>query len=219
MAAIPPATQGNLLDAIRRGESGDVKRLLNAGADPNVADAGGRTASHYAALSDMQPYRRREILGDLIRMKADLNRKDVNGRTALHEAATRGDAETCAALVRAGATVDAQANDGTTPLFAAMRAAITSGKMDCMKALIDHGANSLIRDKQGKTALDQSRAAFGNFYASVQSFLADWETNKSPERRNRDFDGANKDDQKRAAEETLKKLQAKAKAGKPKFKP
>ena len=74
-----------------------------------------------------------------------------NGSTTLHQAALRGHAE----LVRAlggthGAALDAQDNDGCTPLHCAAR----WGKTAAARALLELGANTSVRHMHGQTALD-----------------------------------------------------------------
>jgi len=210
----------SLMDAIRRGESGDVKRLLLQGANANAQDEQGRTPLLLAVTASMTAYRRREILADLVKYKADLTYADPAGITALHEAAARSDSETVRALAVQGADVNAAAKDGSTPLHAAMKAALGTGKVETMQALLDFGANSLLRDARGKTALDGAREkeGFALFYATVIGFLADWERDKPAYRRNKEYDAANQNEQKAAAEDTMKKLQNRARQQKNKFK-
>lgn len=210
----------SLMDAIRRGESGEVKRLLLSGANANAVDEQGRTPLLLAVTASMTTYRRREILADLLKYKADARYADAAGMTALHEAAARSDAETARTLAANGADVNARAKDGATPLHAAMKAALGTGKTETMQALIDYGANSLLRDARGKTPLEGAREkeGFAMFYASVIGFLADWERDKPAYRRNQDYDAANQNEQKTAAQDTMKKLQDRARQQKNKFK-
>ena len=76
------------------------------------------------------------------------------GATALHAACTFGHIDTARLLIRAGAPVDAAADDGTTPLYTACK----SGGMEAsVKLLLEAGADPSRRAQDGLTPLDISR--------------------------------------------------------------
>lgn len=216
-----PKADAALLEGIRRGDIAEVRRQFAIGASANAADAGGRTPYHYAASLSMSAFRRKEILLEIAKFGGDVNKGDAQGVTSLHEAAVRADWDTMKFLTDRSANVNVQDKNGATPLHAAMYAATGTGKTDTMKLLLDMGANSLIRDKAGMTALDRAREkeGFTLFYASIISFLADWERDKPKDRRNREYDAATQDEQRLAANDTLQKLKTAARANKPRFKP
>ena len=70
------------------------------------------------------------------------NLKDERGNTALIECAW--DAEAALVLVKHGANVNAQSNEGLTPLM-------NTAAVDVAHVLIDNGADLFLRDKEGKT--------------------------------------------------------------------
>jgi len=220
MANNPKADTG-LLEGVRRGDIAEVRRHLAAGANPDAVDANGRSGLWLAASLSMSNFRRKEILQELAKFGADVNKGDAQGSTPLHEAAVRADWDTMKFLKDRGANVNAPDKNGATPLHAAMYAAMGTGKTETMKLLLDMGANSLLRDKAGQTALDRAREkeGFTLFYATVISFLSDWERDKPKDRRNREYDAATQDEQRLAANDTLQKLKNAARANKPKFKP
>ncbi|KAH8434584.1 ankyrin repeat domain-containing protein [Aspergillus melleus] len=74
--------------------------LLEAGADPNIADSQGRAALHYTAASDRFSC---GFIRDLIKGGADVNQVDNNLKTPLHEAVKTGKGDVIRALVDAGA--------------------------------------------------------------------------------------------------------------------
>ncbi|GBP23947.1 Ankyrin repeat domain-containing protein 39 [Eumeta japonica] len=78
---------------------------------------------------------------------------DNSGYTALHYAARNGYLEICQCLVKNGAIIDAVTKSGkATPL----QRAATAGKIDVVVYLIEAGANPLLQDADGKTALHRA---------------------------------------------------------------
>ena len=76
-----------------------VKLLLDAGANPNLADRGGGTALMLAALNGTA-----DMVGDLLSAKADPDQRDKNGNDPLTHARRRKDSDaegkTIATLLR-----------------------------------------------------------------------------------------------------------------------
>ena len=82
---------------------------------------------------------------------ADANKRDERGRTPLHLAAAGGTPANIAALLDAGADIEARVGkDGNTPLH---RAA-AHGTPDIIRTLIDVKAEVNARNKHGDTTLD-----------------------------------------------------------------
>jgi ankyrin repeat protein len=82
--------------------------------------------------------------------------RDRDGGTALRKALAHGTGylETVTLLLDRGSDIDAQDNEGLTPLmFAAMH-----GKADCLELLLDRGADTSLCDRQGRTAAGIARA-------------------------------------------------------------
>jgi len=94
------------------GADAAVRRLLDAGADPNAAAANDmRVAPLHAAAAA----HRTDLIRLLLDAGADPNARQQAGWTPLHEAANNGDAEMAAALLSAGADPHAAAEDGAAP--------------------------------------------------------------------------------------------------------
>ena len=108
------AGETRLYRAVRDGSRGETRRLLNTGADPNIASKSGLTALHEAAY-----WGEVEILGWLIDKKGNVNAKDQNGMTPLHVAALAGGAraraDVIALLKKHGADETAIDRNGLTP--------------------------------------------------------------------------------------------------------
>lgn len=120
-----------------------VRVLLDAGADPNVPGAEGRTALGVAALLGRQ-----DVVRLLLDRGADPNAAGAKGQTALHAAAEGGHVEIAEALLAKGARVNAADADGRTPLH------VASWRHDDMvKCLLRKGAHADARTKDGRTPL------------------------------------------------------------------
>jgi len=139
----------SLMAASLHGQVDLARLLLDHGADLHAVNAEGKTAIHYAAMRGGA-----EAVRLLVRLGAEVNRADTfGGYTPLHLAAAHCNRETveetCAALLAAGADVDAHNKWGTTALWSAA----TAGRGELVDFLLRHGANLEIRDQEGRTFL------------------------------------------------------------------
>jgi TonB family protein len=125
-----------------------MKRLLEAGADPNSADESGWTTLMYAVQHGRDP-----AVQLLIDAHADVNRASLHGDTALMIEAYRGYLGDI--LLKAGADINAHNANGVTALM--LLAQI--GNPDELKNAIAEGADVAAQDNLGRTALDYLRAA------------------------------------------------------------
>jgi hypothetical protein len=133
--------------------SGDVaamKRMLDAGLNPNARDASGYTALIYASRAGNVP-----MVRLLASRGADPNLSDaaVNSWTPLLHAIHKAQPRATAALLDAGANPNAADSDGTTPLMMAAG----YGYTDIVKILLARGANPRMASN-GITALDLARS-------------------------------------------------------------
>jgi ankyrin repeat protein len=132
-----------LLRAIQRGAPGDIERLLNSGANPNVADADSVSALMTATL-----FGDARTVDLLLRRGADPNRAGASGTTPLMWAIP--DEKKVRVLLARGANVNARSETGRTPLLVA---ASYPGTVGILRLLLDRGADIHAADAGGASAL------------------------------------------------------------------
>ncbi|MCF2133849.1 hypothetical protein SAMN04487769_1372 [Burkholderia sp. b14] len=179
-AAIPSTAQASPADAMIKAVKFDdvdaVRKLLAAGIDPNLVDAGGmpmlvlaarEKSEKVAALLADQPKTdlgkldragenammlaalngETELVKQLIEKGAEVNK---SGWTPLHYAATTGQDEVVKLLIDHSAYIDAASPNGTTPLMMAAR----GGHITTVKLLLDEGADLTLKNQLELTAID-----------------------------------------------------------------
>ncbi|NWU86692.1 CDN2B inhibitor, partial [Onychorhynchus coronatus] len=100
-----------LCTAASRGDREEVRKLLEAGVDPNATNCFGRTALQVMMLGSPR------VAELLLQRGADPNRPDPStGCLPVHDAARAGFVETLAVLHRAGARLDLPDGRGRLPL-------------------------------------------------------------------------------------------------------
>lgn len=132
-----------------------VETLVKAGADVNARAAGNWTPLDLAVQGGGP-----KAVGALLEAGGDMQA----GRryTALHLAAWRSDGEAATVvevLLRAGADVNAESEDGSTPLHHAMQ----SNGEGVVALLLQAGADDRARDRHGDTPWDVARAFQGKW--------------------------------------------------------
>ncbi|MFO7822034.1 MAG: ankyrin repeat domain-containing protein [Lentisphaeria bacterium] len=132
------------IEAAFTGDTKKVKKALDAGADPEVADAEMRTPLMMAAYNGHT-----EVLKMLIEAGADVNRIDKNGRTPLMFASTGNFPKAVKLLLNKGADVNAlDRGEGWTPLMFAA----AEGQKEVVEILLEAGADKTVVDEDGDTA-------------------------------------------------------------------
>ena len=136
-----------------------ARRLLDAGARPNVADAQGKTAVEaHAQLG------RLDALRMIVDAGGDVRHAEDNGQTALHYAAMHGHLDVTRFLLEHHADASARSSLGGTPLVVAVEGAREpepgSDHAGVVALLLAHGADASARRPDGYTAFG-SAAALG----------------------------------------------------------
>ncbi len=133
------------------GDAAAMKRLLDAGLDPNARDAAGYTPLIAAARAGNV-----SMVRLLTSRGADPNLPDaaVNSWTPLLHAVHKDQARSIAALLDAGANANGADSYGQSPLMMAAG----YGYTDIVKILLARGANPRLPMRDGVTAIDLARS-------------------------------------------------------------
>ena len=179
LAATWPAHAGSYEDffaAVRKDDAAAVVNLLRRGFDPNTRDPEGQHGLYLAirepALqvarvlidapkteveslnkADESPLMMASLTGQLDLCKRLIARGaavNKTGWTPLHYAATRGHVDVMRLLLEEHAFIDAESPNRTTPLMMAAHYGTTAA----VKLLLDEGADALMKNEQGMTAID-----------------------------------------------------------------
>jgi hypothetical protein len=161
--------------AIKRDDPTAIKELLKRGFDPNTIDPSGRhglfialqdgslkaaealiawprTQVEWRSAKDESPLMmaalkgHKELVRQLIARDADVNKP---GWAPLHYAATAGQLEIMQILLDEYAFIDAESPNRTTPLMMAAQ----YGSTDAVKLLLEAGADPMMRNELGLTAI------------------------------------------------------------------
>jgi ankyrin repeat protein len=142
-----------LHDAVTRGFDDVVDVLLAAGADARVADSRGNTPFSAAMFGGHY-----DIAEVLLKAGADPNAAFTAGITPLMGASSICNVESIRFLVKAGAKVDKVSQleyGGQT----ALTTAVSVGQTDCVRELLEQGANPALKMKDGSTAISKAKEA------------------------------------------------------------
>ena len=150
-AAASERNRAMLFRAVRKGFLGQVKTLLSHGSDFNLVesrDKKGYTALHWACIKGHT-----DIVRFLIEAGADQNSVNNLGSSPLLLAAWKGHDEVVLVLLAAKSAsniIDQPNSVGLTPLMQASN----HNKLRVCEYLLLHGADTTLRDQNGKSALN-----------------------------------------------------------------
>lgn len=140
--------------ALRRRDRGEVRMLLQNGADPNSIDENGQPIL-FTAIQAGDP----TIVSGLLDCSASAQAEDPRGYLAIHAAVEAGCIATVELLLDRGAELEARTQAGWTPLGVALVAADRSSSNNAdgrhermVSALLDHEASVLDVDGEGNPA-------------------------------------------------------------------
>lgn len=145
------------------GDAATVDLLLQLGADPGVADAGGHTPL-YSVGNECRAQGGGDVVRILVRAGAKVDAcGGVKRCTALHMAARRGNLEVARALLDCGADIEARDSLGDTPL----RRSVNCNKTAVAALLVSRGADVNSKGSGGVTPLSAART--GAMQAALRS--------------------------------------------------
>ena len=143
-AAVLPAANSPLADAVEKSDRTAIRVLLKKRADVNAPQVDGMTALHWAAyLDDL------EIARLLMKAGADVKATNRYGITPLSLSCMNGNSDLVELLLASGADPNKTLRGGETALMTAAR----TGKAGPVKALLARGAKVDAKERRGQTAL------------------------------------------------------------------
>jgi ankyrin repeat protein len=122
----------DVADAVMKGDTAAVKKLLAAKADVNAPQVDGATALHWAVYRDDL-----ETADLLLRAGADVKAANREGTVPLFMASLYGNPKMIDRLIKAGADAKARGPNGETTVMLASR----NGNPDAIKVLVAAGAD------------------------------------------------------------------------------
>ncbi len=157
-----------LIEAAANGHADTARVLLEAGADPDIRDAEGKTALFWAASQGFTP-----TVQLLLEAGANPDLPDLTGMNPLMAAAKNGFRRVVALLLENGAEVNAVEESGRPferedSRMTALAYATRGGHTEIVRLLLEHGADSRLRNAAGETPLDIARKSG---YADIVQLL------------------------------------------------
>ena len=154
-----------LLLAAARSHTNVVQMLIDHGSDfkSDINIRGGRfedSLLHLGARCAQENF-----LEFLIKSGLDINVKNNTGSTPLHTAAENGHFEIVTFLLENGGNVNSVDLDKNTPLHVAVQRMNVS--IETIKILLNYGADFKKKNKDGKSALEESKVFSGNVLLSM----------------------------------------------------
>ena len=138
-----------LMKACEKGNIDAINQLLNAKADPNIADTDGKTSIHYAVSGGCN----KEALQAIINHGADVNATNKNSVTALMRACEKGYIDAINVLLNAGADPNIADIDGETWIHYAAHGGCNK---EALQAIINHGADINATNKNRCNSINAS---------------------------------------------------------------
>jgi len=143
-----------LMNALYKDNFTTVDELLNKGVNINLPyNHSGWTPFMWVCKEHCDP----DIIEKFLQYNPNINLKNKEGSTALHIMARyRSSFDCLALLIKKGANVDAQDNDGWTPLMNAVHHPQAMMRKDLIRNLAENSDTS-IKNNAGKTAYDLAK--------------------------------------------------------------
>jgi Ankyrin repeats (3 copies)/Ankyrin repeat len=152
--------QSPLHKAASKGHEETVKALLDEGVKVHATNIRGQTPLQLAAMTDNV-----EVVRMLIDGGANIDIADpLNGARPLHNSATKGCTKVCELLLKHGADMDAQTDQGDT----ALHLAAANKHADIVSLLLSFHADHAVKNNAGFTA---EQIATARDYTAIVSLI------------------------------------------------
>jgi len=135
---------------VRDGETEEIAQYAERGGKLELKDNWGRTALLWSLVHD-----KRAIAHRLLALNANPNTRDENGISVFHHAVVSGKYDMADALLASGADIDGF--NGTRYPETALHHCVMHNEPECVRYLIEHGANIHLRDAFGYTVFERIR--------------------------------------------------------------
>jgi uncharacterized protein len=149
LIASPIPSDVELITAVFDNSSTQVEDLLCRGVNVNAVEA----FSECSAIGMAAFFSEVKVVRLLVSYGADLSQRDKLGQTPLHNAAKAGLKRSLTiteVLLTHGADINAVCHEGWTPLMTA----VSRQNVELVKLLMERGADSTMRNSEGKRAVD-----------------------------------------------------------------
>ncbi|MDR1385877.1 MAG: ankyrin repeat domain-containing protein [Planctomycetaceae bacterium] len=141
---VPEQTRNNKSSNIQNNEKSESKEtLITREVDPTALEA----LCQYIKVGSLDDVK---FIVRLWAKEDIVNARDDNGLTPIHYATRYSQIGVLKFLVEKGADVNAESNDGETPIYVA---AALSSKVDVLKFLVEKGADVNVKSNDGKAPL------------------------------------------------------------------
>jgi ankyrin repeat protein len=128
----------------------EITNYANSGKDMGLRDNWGKTALFWALDREKYP-----LVSQLLDLNANSNTKDENGISVFHQAVLRGKYDVANQLLASGADIDVF--NGTRYPETTLHYCVMKDNVECVRYLVDHGANMYLEDSFGYTVFERIR--------------------------------------------------------------
>ena len=165
--ADPPNPNKELILAARRGKLALVKELLDGGADVNYRDV----EFSMTALMHANERDHLDVVNELLARGADVTKLNRSGTTVLYQAAYRGHVDILKKIIEKYIAGGYHLNGVDSQGKTALHQAVEGVYVNSVRALVENGANTMIRDDDGLTPYDYAAGGRGAAREEIRALL------------------------------------------------
>ena len=128
----------------------EITKYVKRGKDLELKDNWGKTGLFWALDNEKV-----HMVNNLLSLKANANTKDEHGISVFHQAVVSGKYDVANELLASGADIDAF--NGNQYPETTLHYCVMINKPECVRYLIEHGANIYLKDSFGYTVFERIR--------------------------------------------------------------